>query len=361
MLGAAALAAIVLLGGGAVAVGYALRDRYEVPTADLFGTPTPSTAASPTASPTPPPGADITGPLNLLIVGVDTREDDPTWEPHADAVTILHVPRGLKTGYMFSLPRDLIVNVPRFPKSGYRGGRTKLTEAMSDGARRGDARPDVAQGFQLLAQTVSRYTGIKRFDAGAVLTFTGFRKLIDAMGGVDIYVDQRTPSQHLRPDGRGRSAGNGPAGYGGPQMVYEVGMRHLNGWQALDFSRQRYLPGGDYTRQRHHQQLVRAVMAKALTLDLARNPLEFDRVLRALGQTLTFDGRGRPARDFAYALSGLTAQSLRLVTLPGAGVGRGSGYRGEQLTAESRKFISELLAGRADAYLRAHPALVVRR
>jgi hypothetical protein len=57
----------------------------------------------------------------------------------------------------------------------------------------------------------------------------------------------------------------------------------------------------------------------------------------------------------------LTAQSLRLVTLPGAGVGRGSGYRGEQLTAESRKFISELLAGRADAYLRAHPALVVRR
>ncbi|BCB86836.1 hypothetical protein Psuf_041490 [Phytohabitans suffuscus] len=123
MLGAAALAAVVLLGGGALAVGYALRDRYEVPTADLFGTPTPPPASpSATPSPTPPPGADITGPLNLLIVGVDTREDDPTWEPHADAVTILHVPRGLKTGYLFSLPRDLVVDIPRFPRSGYGAG-----------------------------------------------------------------------------------------------------------------------------------------------------------------------------------------------------------------------------------------------
>jgi polyisoprenyl-teichoic acid--peptidoglycan teichoic acid transferase len=361
MLGAAALAAIVLLGGGAVVVASVLRDRYEVPTADLFGTPTPPASQPATPSPGPPPGADITGPLNLLIVGVDTREDDPSWEPHADAVTILHVPRGLKTGYLFSLPRDLLVDVPAFPKSRYRGGRTKLTEAMSNGSRRGDAKPDVTQGFQLFAQAVSRYTGIKRFDAGAVLTFTGFRKLVDALGGVDIYVDQRTPSQHLRPDGRGRSAGGGPAGYGGPQMVYEVGMRHLVGWQALDFSRQRYLPGGDYTRQRHHQQLVRAVLAKALNLDVARNPIAFDRVLRALGKTLTFDGRGRPARDFAYALGGMRPEALTLVTLPGSGVGRGSGYRGEQLTAQSRKFISELIAGRADAYLRAHPALVIRK
>ncbi|WP_377307443.1 hypothetical protein [Phytohabitans flavus] len=105
MLGAAALAAVVVLGGATVAVIYGLRDRYRVPTAELFGTPTPLISLSPTPSPTPPPpGTDITGPLNLLIVGVDTREDDPTWEPHADAVTILHVPRGLKTAYMFSLP-----------------------------------------------------------------------------------------------------------------------------------------------------------------------------------------------------------------------------------------------------------------
>lgn len=358
-LGAAIAAGAVLLAGGAVAVGYALRDRYEVPTADLFGAPSPS--LGPSASPTPEPGADITGPLNILIVGVDTRESVPGWEPHADAVTILHVPRGLTKGYLFSLPRDLVVDIPAFPKSGYRGGRTKLTHAMSYGSRRGKAEPSAAQGFQLLAQTVGRYTGIQRFDAGAVLNFRGFRELVDAVGGIDLYVDQRVASIHLRPDGRGRAPGGGSTGYSGPQMVYEVGVRHLNGWQALDYSRQRYLTGGDYARQRHHQQLIRAVLAKALSGNIARDPVQLDRVLRALGDTLVFDGRGRKPIDFAYALSGLRPEGLVLVGLPGSGVGRGSGYRGEQLTAEGRKFITELRAGRADQYLKAHPKLVIPR
>ncbi|GAA4688618.1 hypothetical protein GCM10023263_26420 [Phytohabitans rumicis] len=334
-------------------MGFALRDRYEVPTADLFGTPAPA-APSPTPSPTPAPGADIKGPLNILIVGIDTRESEPDWEPHADAVTILHVPAGLTKGYLFSLPRDLVVDIPKFPKSGYPGGRTKLTHAMSYGSKRGDAKPSAAQGFQLLAQTVSAYTGIKQWDAGAVLNFRGFRNLVNAVGGIDLYVDQKVTSIHLNSSGRGLSAG-------GPAMVYNVGMRHLNGWQALDYSRQRYTAGGDYTRQRHHQQLIRAVFAKVLALDIARNPVEVDRVLRALGDTLVFDGRGRQPLDFAYALSGLKPAALTMVALPGSGVGRGSSYRGEALTAEGRKFIAEMRAGRADAYLKAHPALIIKR
>lgn len=356
LIGAAVLAAVVLLGGGAVAATYALRDRYEVPTADLFGSPTPSPSAnpSPTPSPTPEPGADITGPLTVLIVGIDTRESVPDWEPHADAVTILHIPRGLTKGYLFSLPRDLVVDIPAFPKSGYRGGRTKLTHAMSYGSRRGKAKPSPAQGFQLLAQTVSRYTGIKRFDAGVVINFRGFRKLVDAVGGIDLYVDQKVTSIHLNKSGRGLSSGGSP-------MVYEVGNRHLNGWQALDYSRQRYLKGGDYTRQRHHQQLIRAVLTKVGSLSLAKNPVEVDRVLRAVGDAFVFDGRGRKPIDFAYALSGLSPSSLTLVGLPGSGVGRGGDYLGEQLTAEGRKFISELRAGRADAYLAAHPKLLIKR
>lgn len=346
-------AAAVVLAGGGVAASYALRDRYELPGADLFGFgPFPTPSAS--RSPSPSPGADITGPLNILVVGVDTRESEPDWTPNADAVTIVHVPRGLTTGYVFSLPRDLVVDIPAFPKSGYGGGRTKLTHAMSYGSRRGRSAPSAAQGFQLLAQTVSRYTGIKRFDAGVVLNFRGFRRLVDAVGGIDLYVDQKVTSIHLNRQGRGLSQGGAP-------MVYEVGNRHLNGWQALDYSRQRYLPGGDYTRQRHHQQLIRAVLAKVVRLDLTRDPVQVDRVLRALGDTLVFDGRGRRPIEFAYALRDLRPAALTLVGLPGDSVGRGGGYQGERLTAEGRKFIAELRAGRADAYLRAHPTLVIRK
>jgi LCP family protein required for cell wall assembly len=358
-------ALLVLLAGGAVATTQFVRSHYDVPQADLFGTPAPDesstglAAPSPSASPTPEPGAGITGPLNFLLVGIDPRESVPTWQPHADAVLVLHVNKTLDRGYLFSLPRDLLVDIPAFPKSGYGGGRTKLTHAMSYGSRRpGRARPSAAQGFQLVAQTVTRYTGIS-FNGGAVLNFRGFKDLVNALGGVDLYVDQRVASIHMRPDGKHRAPGWN--GYVGPQMVYEPGQRHLTGWQALDYARQRYIAGGDYARQRHQQQLIKAVVQRVFAEGVATDPGRMERILRALAGTLVFDGRGKRAIDFAFALRNLRPQNLTMVALPGRSVGSGGRYRGEQLDPIARRFFAELRAGRADSFVTANYRLVVRR
>ncbi|MFG3705332.1 LCP family protein [Micromonospora sp. NPDC047670] len=362
LLGLAVLAALALLGVGALVTTRLVGDeeprRPSGPTV-ATGTPGPATPGA-TASPTAPPGAGITGPLNLLLVGVDTRVSVPGWEPHGDAVLVVHVPKGLDRAYLFSLPRDLLVDIPAFPKAGYRGGKTKLTHAMSYGSRvPGKPRqPSTAQGYELLRSTVSGYTGL-RIDAGAVLTFNSFDKLVDQLGGVDLYVDQRVVSLHRRPDGRHREPAPGGGGYVGPQMVYEKGERHLTGWQALDYARQRYLTGGDYARQRHQQQLVKALATKILDENLARQPERVQQVVDALGETLVYAGGPRVV-DVAYALGGLPPDRFVLVGLPGEGVGRGSAYRGEQLKPTGRKFLTELRAGRADAYLAAHPELRVK-
>ncbi|MFC4018174.1 LCP family protein [Micromonospora sp. GCM10011542] len=360
LLGLVALAVVALVAAGAVVVTRLVADRQP----ERGGSPAASaTSAAPGTTPSPsptgpPPGADITGPLNLLLVGVDTRVSVPGWEPHGDAVLVLHVPQGLGRAYLFSLPRDLLVDIPAFPKAGYRGGRTKLTHAMSYGSRvpGKPKQPSTAQGYELLRSTVSGYTGL-RIDAGAVLTFTGFDRLVNALGGVDIYVDQRVASLHRRPDGKYRQSV--PGGYTGPQQVYEKGDRHLNGWQALDYARQRYIAGGDYARQRHQQQLVRALTRKILDEGLARQPERVDQVVAALGDTLLYVG-GRKIVDLAYALGGLPEDRFVLVGLPGSGVGKGSAYRGEQLTDVGRDFITELRAGRAEAYLNAHPTLRIK-
>ncbi|AEB47220.1 MULTISPECIES: LCP family protein [Micromonospora] len=357
----AALVAVAVVAVGAVVITRLVGTDRSTPTAGPTG-PSASADAPPSPSPsTPPPGADITGPLNLLLVGIDTRVSVPGWEPHADAVLILHVPAGLSRAYLFSLPRDLVVDIPAFEPAGYRGGRTKLTNAMSYGSRVPDRpkQPDPAQGYELLSQVVSDYTGL-RIDAGAVLTFGGFDELVDSLGGVDIHVDQRVVSRHRQPDGKHRSPGPGVGGYVGPQMVYEPGDRHLNGWQALDYARQRYLPGGDYTRQRHQQQLIRSLVGKILDTDLARQPERVEQVVAALGDMLVYVG-GRRIVEFAYALGGLSPDALTLVTLPGAAVGRGNAYRGEELTQTGRRFITELRAGKVDEFLAEHPKLVVPR
>lgn len=359
-LGLAALVAVLLVAAGAVLVGRRMSTSGPNP-GPVAGsaTATPETSAPVTASPTPPPGADLKGPLNLLIVGVDTRISVPGWEPHADAVLVLHVDEGLKRAHFFSLPRDLVVDIPAYPKSGYPGGRTKLTHAMSYGSRvPGDkAHPSTAQGYELLRTTVSRYTGL-RIDAGAVITFGGFDKLVDTLGGVDMRVDQRVASIHRRPDGKYRDRTGSE--YTGPQMVYEPGVRHFTGWQALDYARQRYTAGGDYTRQRHQQQLIRALAAKILDQGLARDPDRVQQVVAALGKTLVYAGNGRRLIDFAYALGGMPANGFVLVGLPGDAVGSGSAYRGEQLRPVGRQFLTALRAGRADQFLAAHPSLRIR-
>ncbi|MEU5565707.1 LCP family protein [Micromonospora musae] len=352
------LAAVVLVTVGGVVVsrlvGGSAPERGAAPASPSATNP-PTATSSP---PPPPPGADITGPLNLLLVGVDTRVSVPGWEPHADSVLVLHVPRGLDRAYLFSLPRDLVVDIPAFPKAGYRGGRTKLTHAMSYGSRvpGRPKQPSAAQGYELLRSTVSGYTGL-RIDAGAVVTFAGFDRLVDSLGGVDLHIDQRVVSRHRQPDGRHRESA--PGGYTGPQMVYEKGNRHLTGWQALDYARQRYIPGGDYSRQRHQQQLIRALVGKILDQGLARDPDRVQQVVDALGDTLIYVG-GRRLIDVAYALGGLPADRFVLVGLPGRSVGSGSGYRGEQLTPVGRRFLTELRAGRADAYLTKNPTLRVK-
>lgn len=362
LLGVAAVVAVLLVAAGAV-VATRLASRSTPAPGPVAGpaTPTPS-ASAPTpvpASPTPPPGADLTGPLNLLIVGVDTRVSVPGWEPHADAVLVLHVAPELKRAYLFSLPRDLVVDIPAYPKSGYPGGRTKLTHAMSYGSRvPGDkAHPSTAQGYELLSSTVSRYTGL-RIDAGAVINFGGFDKLVDILGGVDLHVDQRVASIHRRPDGRYRD--KIPGGYTGPQMVYLPGDRHLTGWQALDYARQRYTAGGDYTRQRHQQQLIRALVRKILDQGLARDPGRVEQVVAALGDTLVYAGGGRRLIDFAYALGGLPADGFVLVGLPGDAVGAGASYRGEQLRPVARQFLTALRGDQTEPFLKTHPTLRVR-
>ncbi|MET0424438.1 MAG: LCP family protein [Actinoplanes sp.] len=350
---------IVLLAGGGIAWAVAGRDNKDDSAAAPAG---PAASATPSATPTTPPpspGADITGPLDLLILGVDTRVSVPDWEPHSDAIMLLHVDRGLKSGYLYSLPRDLRVKMPKFAKAGFSGGTYKITEAMSRGSRvPGSKKINVQQGYELLTKTLSAYTGIKQFQAGAILNFGGLDKLTDELGGVDLVIDQKVKSHHRKPDGSLRPLAPGGGDYTGPQKVYQPGKRHLVGWEAIDYARQRYgLPDGDYDRQRHQRQLVKALLAQARAQGLADDPAKLESVLTALGKSLVYVG-GRTPVEYAYALRDLDPAQLTLVGLPGAGVSSGGGYIGEQLTSEGKGFLTALTRNQAPAYLAKHPKLI---
>jgi polyisoprenyl-teichoic acid--peptidoglycan teichoic acid transferase len=360
----ALLATVVLVLAGGAYVGWRVvvnRANHAIPQTDLFGDNTPGASGqgSPTST-APPPGADIKGPLNILIAGVDTRVSVPGWVPHSDAIMIMHVDASLTHAYLTSLPRDLVVNIPAFAPSHFGGAHSKITHAMTFGSRvSGQSNPNPALGFQLLAKTVSAYTGIPRFDAGAVLTFNGLIGVVEMIGGIDVYVDQQVVSIHLRPDGRRRTPCASCAhGYTGPQMTYTVGLHHFFGWQALDYSRQRYLSGGDYTRQRHQRQVIKAIVAKLFSSSVVSNPARIGGIIHALGNAIIFDGRGRTPLEFAYALRNLNSSAITLVGLPGFALYSGGSYLGESLFSIQASYFAALRADTLDTFVKAHPELV---
>ena len=360
-----ATAAVLLTAGIVVAVNvFTRRVDNAIPQANLFtpsGAPSTNAAPTPRPSPGPEPGSDIVGPLNILIVGVDTREDDVTWEPKADAVMIMHVDKDLQTAYLTSLPRDQLVYIPAYGPSNFGGETSKLTHAMAFGSIvPGQVAANPVQGFPLLAQTVSRYTGIDHFDAGALITFTGMQHLVNALGGIDMYIDEQTVSIHLQPDASGRiRCASCPNGVTGPAATYDAGTTmHLVGWEALDYARQRYIPGGDYSRQRHQRQMIKAIMTKIISGGWVLTPSRVMDVIDALGQTLIVDGRGRKPTEFMYALRNLRPDKVTLVGLPGNAVYSGGSYLGEDLLPIEGPFFAAMKADTLPAFLDSNPSLL---
>ncbi len=293
----------------------------------------------------------LVGPLNVLLVGVDERtaQDDPEGT-RADSIIVMHINAAHDSAYLLSIPRDTLADIPAFSKTGYQAGRDKINAAFRYGSGAGAGR---AGGFELLAATVRDLTGIS-FNAGAIINFAGFRSVVDALGGVDLCVDQKVTSIHLNTHG-------GDLRLGGAAQVYLPGCQHLVPWQALDFARQRYgLPDGDYDRQRHQQQLLKAIAKQAISRGVS-NPAGLDRMLTAGGRALTVDLMQTSITDWLCLLPGIGSGGMVMLrTNAGAfaSVTCPDGADCEQLTAESVRMFEAARGDTMADFVAAHPSWV---
>jgi LCP family protein required for cell wall assembly len=257
----------------------------------------------------------VTGPLNYLLIGSDARTDDPSGGARSDTIIIVHIPVTMDRAYLISIPRVLRVQIPPFPATGFLGAHEKINGAFEYGGT-GEG------GVQLLSTTLSQLMGIT-FDGAAVVDFSGFQKAIGLLGGVYMCIDERTESHHIGHDKNGNflAPWYGPDGeyrnYESTPVVYEQGCRHLNQWEALDYSRQRKsIPDGDYGRQRHQQQLLKAMFDEARRQGVATNPRKLDGLIRSVGQSLTVDTGGVALADLVYALRDVKPADLVGVKVP---------------------------------------------
>jgi anionic cell wall polymer biosynthesis LytR-Cps2A-Psr (LCP) family protein len=194
----------------------------------------------------------------------------------------------------------------------------------------------------------------------AIINYDGFRKLVEALGGVKMCIDQTVISEHYDQKGyyvtSTRAAGI--QGY-----TYKPGCRTLKPWEALDYVRQREdLPHGDYDRQRHQQQFLKAVFGKLLSKGTLTDPSKFSALKDAAGDLLTMDLGKVPLIDWIFSFKNLSAKDVVTIqTNKGDYNGKNIGGKSYQfLSAESIDMLKSVHDDTVFDFLSAHPDFIAK-
>ena len=97
---------------------------------------------------------------------------------------------------------------------------------------------------------------------------------------------------------------------------------------------------------------------QALSKDVVTNPGKLDKVLRAAGNALIFDGNGHNVVDWGLALKDVRPANMTLIKLPGRSVIVGGEYRGEALQDSAQQFFASVNDGTVANFLLENPDFI---
>jgi len=223
----------------------------------------------------PAPSAAPGAPFTVLLLGSD--DDGKNKSPLTQSMILVRVEPATKHVTMLSIPRDLWVPLST-------GGSAKIDAAYAYG------------GPAAAIATVERNFHV-HIDEYAWVGLKGLIKLIDRLGGVDLFVSNPVLDDAYPNDI------NGGFLYDYTRVAVLPGAQHLDGSHALQYVRSRHNDiNGDFGRSARQQQVLLAIKAKASTLNVADLPdivdtlkgnfktsMGLDRIGNLLGVATAFD------------------------------------------------------------------------
>src|SRR5690625_345546 len=230
----------------------------------------------------PPEGEDS---INILLAGLDGENSTENESgSRSDAVMVLHVDGDRENAYLVSIPRDSWVSIPG-------QGENKVNAAYSLG------------GPSLYVQTIEELTGLS-IDHLAVIDWSGFRGLTDALGGVELDFDEEV------------QAAEG--------QTFPAGENTLSGEEALQYVRERKdLPGGDFDRVKRQQNYLRALMQQTLSSDTLSSPGKMLDVANSITDATKVDDQltTNGIIQMGVSMRGIRGDDVEFLTVPTDGTG----------------------------------------
>ncbi|MFE7028944.1 LCP family protein [Streptomyces sp. NPDC057621] len=241
------------------------------------------------------------GSQDILVLGSDTRSgtnkdlgggtDDGS--ARSDTAMVVHVYEGHKKASVVSIPRDTLVPRPACTDSeGVEHDAASLAmfnSAYSTG------------GAACAVKTVESMTGI-RMDHYVEVDFSGFQKLIDELGGVEVTTTKDISDKESHLD-------------------LKAGTHRLTGEQSLGLVRTRHGvgDGSDLGRIQLQQAFIKALVEQVKSVGVLTSPKKLYDLADTATKTVTTDSDLASVKDlasFANGLKGISSSKMNMVTLP---------------------------------------------
>ncbi|MFD8211841.1 LCP family protein [Streptomyces sp. NPDC059695] len=245
------------------------------------------------------PPAGTSAARNILLIGSDTRAGEGNRKygrdkgtQRSDTTILLHLAAGKSSATAVSLPRDLMVTIPSCRTAD--GTRTREQFAQFNWAFE-------FGGTACTIRTVEKLTGI-RVDHHMVIDFRGFKKMVDAVDGVEVCLKEPVDD----PDAK---------------LKLPAGRQTLHGEQALGFVRARKSlgNGSDTERMDRQQQFLGALVNKVQSDGVLLNPTRLYPVLDAATKAITTDpglDSLKDLYDLARSMRAIPAEKVQFLTVP---------------------------------------------
>ena len=215
-----------------------------------------------------PTAEEINGPINMLLIGSDTREGQgsteygPAGAELADVMILLHINQARTSAVALSFPRDLMVAMPECPNP--EGGDpypAKEYVQINSTIKYG--------GPACTLLTIQKLTGV-RIPYLAMVDFKGVIEMTSEIGGVTVCVAQDINDDYTK-------------------LYLEAGEHTLSGKQALAFLRTRHGvgDGSDLSRISNQQVYLTAMVRKLKEEGAFTNPFTLFRLGTAAIENMT--------------------------------------------------------------------------
>lgn len=209
------------------------------------------------------------GRVNILLAGIGGG--GRAGANLTDTIMIVSIDPVAKDVALLSLPRDLWVRVPDFWTMKINAAySSSLERALENGSTEDDAK---LAGFTTLEDTIEEYIGVP-IHYHAMVDFEAFEKGVNAVGGVDVQVEEPLYDSFLSTKNNG--------------LIAAEGLQHFDGITALQYSQSRYT-SSDFARGERQRQVIIALKEKVFEAGTFSNPKTVSSLLDALGDNVTIN------------------------------------------------------------------------